>query len=370
MNINIVTITGEANYGNSLQNYAVRKVLENLGNTVFTLKTQYEPKFTLFSRHNLKQYAKIVLKKSNYYCFIRKIKFKKFSNKYLNKTPYVINEKKPELLSNCDLIVFGSDQIWNFTWGGRLCDGINFYTGGFNQEIPKIAFSASIGADYIPDDKMELFLTNISKFNAISVREEQAKTILDKIIENEVTVTIDPTLMISKQEWMRIQKKPSYVKENEKFILTYFLGKKTSSVDSYIEKYARITNCKIINLYNEYEKAENIKSVNDFCIDPQEFIWLVNNSQMVFTDSFHGSVFSIIFEKNFRCFQRSKEVENMSSRMDTLFSLMQIDSWCKGSLNENFDAIQKYDYTNVASIIKMKQEFVNDYLSKELSKIN
>ena len=370
MDINIVTITGESNYGNSLQNYAVIKTLESLGNNVFTLKTQYEPRFTVFSRNNLKQYIKVLFKRSNYFCFIRKFKFHIFSNKYLNKTKYVVNENKPELSKKCDLLVFGSDQIWNFTWGGRLCEGIDFYSGGFAPDIPKIAYSASIGASYIPDEKKEKFSQNLSGFKCISVREEQAKDILSELIDNKTTVTIDPTIMLSKNDWDKIAKKPSYINKNEKFILTYFLGEKSNEVKDYIKEFSEKNSFRIINLYNEYEDYNNIASVNDYCVDPREYIWLIKHSQIVFTDSFHGSVFSIIFHKNFRCFQRSKNIESMSSRMDTLFSTMKTSDWCNGDVNETFESLTKYDYKDVDTIIKEKRDFAKSYLKYALSIIN
>lgn len=366
MRISIITITGESNYGNSLQNYAVRYVLQSLGHNVSTIKTQYEINSSIKSKYNIKQYVKIVLKRTNYFYFLRKVKFKKFSNKYLNKTDVVVDEKHPTEINNCDCLVFGSDQIWNFTWGGRLCECIDFYTGGFAYDIPKISYSASIGANYIPEEKLNTFVENVKKFKAISVREDTAKEIINSLMDNDVMVTLDPTLMLSEKEWLKIAKKPKHVKENEKFMLVYFLGNMSDEIKEYYSLIAKKYDYRIVKLYNEYTDMENIESPEDFVIDPREFIWLVYNAKIVCTDSFHGSVFSMLFKKPFRCFDRSSNVANMSSRMDMLFLKFGIIDWCKGSVEENIDNILYTNYKNVDSILGKEKTIALDYLKGAL----
>lgn len=116
MKVKVITITGESNYGNSLQNYAVIQTLNSLGCEAQTVKTEYEPNFTKLCKKNLKIYTKVALKIKNYHWFKRQMRFKKFSNRYLCKTEKVYSETAPTAVDDCDAIIFGSDQIWNFLW--------------------------------------------------------------------------------------------------------------------------------------------------------------------------------------------------------------------------------------------------------------
>lgn len=367
MRAKVITITGESNYGNSLQNYAVIKTLNKLGVNAETIKTEYEPDIVPHNRSNVKNYIKILLKHGNYMYFKRKIRFKKFSDKYLSKTKELYSEQRFNSVGDCDVLVFGSDQIWNFTFFGRLENNIDFFTGGLFNNIPKIAYSASIGRDYIPNQYIDKVKENLSAFKSISVREDNAKEILTEIIDKDISVTIDPTLMLSKQEWLTIAKKPKYMKKNSKFAVSYFLGELSKVTDEYIRKITHEKGLELINLNSEWIEYSEINNPLHFVTDPAEFIWLIANCEIVFTDSFHGSVFSIIMDKPFRCFERcDKKLESMSSRMDTLFNMFKINSWCRGNINENMDNVFYKDYSAVQSVLEEKQNYAKRYLKGAL----
>lgn len=367
MEVKIITITGESNYGNILQNYAVKTILEKIGCNVETVKTEYEYGFGSTNMDHLKKILKIILKHGDYLRIIRERRFKSFSDEYLNKSLSVCMESSPKIESECDCLVFGSDQIWNFTWGGRLAWNINYFTGGFSQNIPKIAYSASIGADFIPKEYQSVFSENISKFKAISVREEKAVEIIKELTGIEALVTIDPTLMLDKSDWIKVAKKPKYIRNQEKFILTYFLGQETDEVHNLVEKLAKEKNLKIVNLNIETLPNEKIKNPDYFTTAPSEFIWLVANCEIMFTDSFHGSVFSILMSKPFRCFNRAEEgVESTMSRMDTLFDMFSIKEWCTGNADEDIEHLFFCEYSNVKSVLEEKRRFSVNYLRKEL----
>lgn len=367
MNIKIITITDDdSNYGNSLQNYAVKKILENFNHSVETIKTEYYHSFKKISKENIKIFAKILLKHGDYQRTIRRIKFSVFSNRYLSRSKITVEEKNPKLDEACDCLVFGSDQIWNFTWGGRLCENIDYFTGGFSPNTPKISYSASVGADYIPDKYKERFIENVSRFKAISVREDKAKEIVEDLLDKDVVVTIDPTLMLDKSHWMKIAKKPKYIKK-QKYILTYFLREISHETNRLIQTISDKFGLEVINLCSEQCSWEKIKNPKHVTTDPCEFIWLVANCQLMLTDSFHACVFSILMDKPFRCFERIEDgVESMSSRMDTLFHMFSIDDWCVGDVNEDIDHIFYKDYSKVESVLKEKRQFALDYLKKAL----
>lgn len=368
MKVGIVTITGSSNYGNFLQNYAVEHTLKKIGAHVQTLKTDCVPENKVLSKKWIKIVVKEILRYGSYSRDYRVLRFSKFCDKYLERSEETYFETFPQKKKmNFDFLCFGSDQIWNFTWGGRLCKGINFYTGGFSPDIPKIAFSASIGADYIPKEYQQNFIRNVSKFKAISVREEKAKEIIYNLMGNEVAVTVDPTLLLDKSEWLEISEKPHYVRKQDKFILTYFLGDLDDEIQKFINNIAEQNGLKIINLSNEWLPQNQIKNPSHFITDPSEFVWLIANCEMMFTDSFHGCVFSILMDKPFRCFDRvENDVESMSSRMETLFSKFGISDWCRGDVNEPAGSIFYKDYSNVQNVLKKERGFALDYLKGAL----
>lgn len=367
MKVNVITITGESNYGNSLQNCAVINVLNNLGCDARTIKTEYEPDFSKPCKKNLKIYTKLALKIKNYHWYKRQVKFKKFSNKYLNKTSKTYSESLPLPVNDCDAIVFGSDQIWNFAALERMKNGVSFYTGGFDFDGLKIAYSASLGANGIPADFCDTVSKNLSSFAAISVREQNAKSVVENLTDKSVAVTIDPTLMLDRSQWLKIAKKPKYVRKGERFILTYFLGAQPDSVKNFVASVSKKYNLRAISLQSEWTEQCDIADVDIYSTSPDEFLWLVANCDIMFTDSFHGSVFSIINDKPFRFFDRNTYyVGDMSSRLDTLFDKFKIGSWCRGNVDENIDNVFYKDYSNVNNTLSKERAYALSYLKNAL----
>ncbi|MGN1420910.1 MAG: polysaccharide pyruvyl transferase family protein [Eubacterium sp.] len=375
MKTGIITITGEMNYGNSFQNYAVVKVLENLGVSAETVKTEYglSEYFRMKKQGNfklkpfLKFYGRILIKHKMFISYLfRRLKFNFYNRRFLNLSKKRNFELSPVDSNKYDAYIFGSDQIWNFTLG-RMCNSVEYFTGGFAPDVKKIAYSASIGVDYIPEKYIEKVRENLNDFSAISVREDKGKEILDPLLEKPVCVTVDPTLMLDKSEWQKISKKPNFFSKNKKFILTYFLGEYSDELIKYVKKTAEKLDCEIIDLCSEWSYSHKREKKKYYAFSPREFLWLIDNCQVMFTDSFHGSVFSIIMDKPFRCFERREDgIVNMSSRMDTLFSTFKINDWCVGDINESIDNILFKDYSNVQSILTEKREFAYDYLKGAL----
>lgn len=376
MKIGIITITGEMNYGNSFQNYAVIKTLNRLGATAQTVITEYSlPEYFRLKKRGdfklkpfLKSYGRIVLKyKMIIPFFFRKLKFRIFNLKYLNLSKKKNFELSPIDCNDYDLYVFGSDQIWNFSLD-RMRSGIDYYTGDFSPNVKKIAYSASIGINYIPDECSEKVRENLNRFSAISVRENSGREILDTLLEKSVCVTVDPTLMLDCGEWLKIAKKPHFFGKNKRFILTYFLGEYSDEIIRFAKKIAQKYNCEIVDLCSEWSLLSKRDRKGYYSFSPNEFLWLVSNCEIMLTDSFHGSVFSMIFEKPFRCFERNQEgIADMSSRTQTLFNAFNIENWCVGDVSEDINNVFYKDYSNVNQILNQKRQEAYDYLKGALS---
>lgn len=358
MKIAVITLTDGANYGNRLQNYAVEQVLIGLNNRVrtWTRFHYYDPDFL----HRCWYVAKCALKKSNYLYTRRSLRFSHFDHRIL----HCVDTAKQNQL-DYDYLVYGSDQIWNPQFA--LADEVDaaFFLGKYVPCEKKVAYSASIGTTHISDDVSERFCSGVSDFQYISVREEQAAKIICELTGRKVPVTIDPTLMLDAADWEKIEKKPRYVHKNEKILLTYFLGDLSPERKAFIDAVAQQYGLHVVALQNEW--AKDISDPAIYTTTPDEFIWLVHHCRLMLTDSFHGSVFSMLFDKPFRCFGREESgVADMSSRMDTLFGKFGIGDWCRGSVQEDPDHIFYKDYASVPAVLERERQFALDYLKNAL----
>lgn len=358
MKFAIVTITGEANYGNSLQNYAVEQIYRKMDCKSVTLVAERESfigQFKSIIYSALFDKSHIYIKKQKEPFTLRRKRFCKFNKKFLNM-------KAEHSFDDFDFVSCGSDQVWNFTLEVIYKD-LPFYLGQFVPENKRISLSASIGTDEIPAEYLTTAKKGFEEMKSVSVREEKAKQIIEDLTgRKDVVVTIDPTLMLSADEWRKISKKPKYIKSEHKILLTYFLGDMSEEVNRFIMKISKTYDLKIVNLSSEwivYDKSAN----DEYYTDPSEFLWLIEHCELMMTDSFHGCVFSTIFRKPFRWFSRNeKNLANMNSRMDTLFKKLNLGEWCIGTVEESVDNIMYSDFNGVEDRIKSEQEILYNYL--------
>lgn len=355
----VITITGQNNYGNRLQNYALEYIFKGIGLNVRTLSNSYLKKYSAYNyREKIYLIYSLIFKKGKRLSIKRGLSFKKFDDYFVNRE--II--KKNKFNSDYDFVVCGSDQIWNFNFFPNK-NGLFF--AKFVAPEKRIAYSASIGMDYIPAKYVSYFKEAVMEFKDISVREDKAAEIIKELTGRDVIVTVDPTLLLNQEEWLKIAKKPKWIK-NDKYLLTYFLGDISNEIKSFIKNICVKYNLEIINLYSEYANGENV-DVNSFCSGPDEFVWLIANSQLFITDSYHGCVFATIFNKPFRWFSRNeKGVANMNSRMDTLFSKLQIGDWCIGDVNEDSNHLFYKDYSKVQKNLEREKKVAMSYLQRSI----
>lgn len=360
--IGIVTITDGFNYGNRLQNYAVQTVLEDIGAdsaTIFLKMTNKRKLKNLIKRLLGMQKQSPALKK-------RSESFSLFNKENLRMVR-VGRNALPKLDKRLDYAVCGSDQVWNFNFG-QIKYFPYFYFAEFVEKEKRVALSASIGTNNVPDDCIDAFVEGINGMKSISVREERGSEIIKKLADRDVPVTVDPTLMLSREEWKKVEKKPSFVKDGEKYILTYFLGGFSKEVRDYVELTAQKSGLKIIDLYYEWTNENEIGNSDWFAAGPAEFVWLIDHCELLMTDSFHGCIFSIINKVPFRCFERyGNKAADMSSRMTTLFGKLDINSWCWGDISEDVDRVFYSDYSSTDEKIEKEKKFAYDYLKGALN---
>ncbi len=336
----IITLYGNSNYGNKLQNYAVQELIKKKNIDVYTIENDiyYNNKKNIlfkFLKRKLNIFIKTKSFDENYYYYkanqnINRTKnFISFDKKIKkdNNFFYYLNKKK---FLNYDYYIVGSDQIWNPEFGSLN----EFGLANFVNNKTKFSISASIGVNELLNSDYRYLKESWNSFKGISVREEQAKKIIEDISgRKDITVLADPTMLLTTSEWDKVSKMPSQIiktcPNNEKYILLYFLGKLSAKKEKEIVKIAEENNCKIINLLD--------KNSPFYECGPSEFIWLEKNAFLICTDSFHSTVFALMYKKPFIVFNRDdgqKGKNSMNSRIETLLSKFNMENrYCVDKIN-------------------------------------
>lgn len=341
--IGIITIYDENNYGNRLQNYAVQTVLTRMGFDVETIK--YNIDYTL-------SIVKPGKRLDLFHQFNERINFA--PDRLIMSQTSKIEENLDE---RYDYIVVGSDQIWNYEYKALFSDKVY---GSFVDKKKRVAFSASIGVNYLPQipERYELSKKYLKEMKAISVREFAGKDLIKQISGREdVEVLLDPTMLLTNEEWSDISIKPDNLDENEEYILKYFLGE-SKEEEKELYEFAQKHHYRVIDIGDSNSEFYNI--------GPSEFLYLEKNAKLVATDSFHSCVFALLFHTSLVIYKRSdKNEKNMYSRMETLikkFDLKNIEY--SNYLNEN--VFNNIDTGNVEIRLKEERKKSADFLKRAL----
>lgn len=387
MKIGIVTINGNENYGNVLQNYAVQEVLKKVGAEAETIQnvTQYghwkkEKKVNKLTLSYVKKYVinqlnyRYNIKNSNQGLIhvirfykqhkdeIKEIKerrtknFIKFKDEYIIHSQYVLDINKAwksEQIDEYSYFVSGSDQVWNPVYPST--SSINFLQ--FAPKEKRIALSPSFGINRIPEELKSDYAKWLEGIPYLSVREEQGKKIITELCGKSAKVLCDPTMALTQEEWLKLERKPQYLAD-KKYLLTYFLGDKNSEYDKYIKKISTREKLEIINLFD-------VTDLSAYATSPQEFLYLINHADLVCTDSFHGAVFSIIMNTNFITFSRKESGETMGSRMKTLLSTFGFEN--RDYRRVNSEDIFKIDFTYATRILQVRREEMFSFLKNAMN---
>lgn len=364
MKIGIVTIIDYTNYGNRLQNYAVSHVLrskfgckaESLaaieekafynGNHVAWLKDQIAKKCCVVPAFAEKKWGPNITRWAN---------FRNWSKRHIPTRNLYEHKSLPESLnSQYDMFFAGSDQIWNYRFPGTKYDD---YFLKFAEDRKKAAVSGSFGVESIPDEWKQTYIDGLSGFSHISVREEAGQRIVKDLIGRDVPVLIDPVMLLSRKEWLKVSKKPR-VDVSKPYILKYYLGDEAE--EDKIDHWAKANGYEVYELMND--KIPELYSVG-----PGEFISLIANASLVASDSFHCIAFSIIFRKPFVVYARLGSGNYMTSRLDTLLGKFGfLDRWKHLLTAEEYLAC---DYSKVDEIMTEEQKKAMNYIQTVLDSV-
>ena len=360
MKAGIISLYGNVNYGNKLQNYAVQEVMKKLGYVTEVIYIQSSKNKT---KHLVKcivyqtplKYLKHSSAKS-LLLFKREQAFRKFCKQYISEKSY----RSVEQIQDMDVFVVGSDQVWS----PRFMNTINqeLYFATFAKPEQKLCFSPSFGLDMIPDDWKPIYKQKLATFLKISVREDSGRRIVKELTGKDATVLIDPTMMLGREEWLRFARSPETIDKDEKYILTYFLGDIPRKAQEDIQNAQTIISGKVYRLMD-------ISCPELFSCDPTEFVYMFSRASLVLTDSFHACVFSFLLGRPFLVYEREGARNDMFTRIETLLNTFDLNRKHVGSglQNDMFEADYELGYIQLEKERQKVLSFLKSSLKQEQS---
>jgi coenzyme F420-reducing hydrogenase beta subunit len=367
------------NYGTVLQLYALNKIISGLGfkNEIINYipKAAYKEalivrikKHTLFTAIQIRRKIREkIYKKHRAGTIQRDEKFDAFrAREFVFSRECGTASELFQMNGKYDGFICGSDQIWS-----PLCFDERYFLDFVTDARKLIAYGPSIGVKNIANgDIAGKMKTLIGRFAHLSVREESGKEIIDKLGRKDSELVLDPALLLEKQEWDTLLDKYPGSGPDGDYILCYFLGDNERHWRS-VRKFAVHTGLpvKVIPVFSkDYCRPYEIMTK----AGPADFLRLVKTARYICTDSFHGTIFSIIYEKQFFIFARfaDHDPENQNTRIENLLRLVSMENRLvsgEKSMLTNMNEI--IDFKPVKRRIAIEKEKSTEYLDNALHSV-
>lgn len=347
--VGIITFHCSYNYGSALQAYALQSYLLEMGYKVKIIDYR-SADFDGYKLFRLRQYKKRPQSLLADVLFLiphskRKRNFVQFWKDHLNLTQRTYNpgDNMAELNAQFDVFICGSDQIWNLDCTGEI-DPV-FFLGFAAEDKRKIAYAPSLGHIQFKRSNINALEPLIRRLDAISVREASTLALIQPYTEKQVNVTLDPTLLLPPSAYESIIPRRECKK---KYIFVYMLENRDDTLIDYAHRLNEETGLDIYFIGYKYNCS--IHGKNLYGISPSEFLFYLKNAQYVVTNSFHATVFSILFEKQFCTFKTLRSFARMQDLLTQLKLTQRI-------YTEGFEMEEPIDFCNAAhALAQMKQD--------------
>lgn len=360
MKIGTLTFHRADNYGALLQSYALYKKLKNIGHEIKIIDYRSHEIEKIYYKYNyLPQIDKNVLR----WCWrlfrnffiVPKLNEKKrkcitFRNEYFQMTDSVLTvEDRKKIENEYDLILTGSDQIWNQEITGGKDDWYCFKRSGGKAKVA--SFAASAGSLENFREVFSKYKDDLNRYDMISVRETDIYEFLRENIKIPIVNIFDPVFLLDKEDWNKIAQSPI----KQKYLFYYDVEQNPVSF-TIARKIAKEENLLLIHFDTKYfyEKGFMVNA------GPEEFIGLIRNAEYVVTSSFHATAFSIIFRKKFISALHS----TTGARVRSLLTNLGLEDRIVGSV-EDFKGFSD-DFKNVDDCLKAQKKKQENYLKEVL----
>lgn len=355
MKIGILTFHRAHNYGAMLQTYGLVNYLKSLGHDVYVI--DYCP--TLFKKTYRRRIPAIPRNPVNIlkallnepYIHDDRVKrydaFYEFMNSEFSLYPW--NKKFDG--SDFDYIFIGSDQVWN-----KECLGaIDRVYWGDGLKCKVVAYAASMAWFRPSASELPILKNYLYNFHSISVRENDAAEYLTGITSKSVDVVCDPTLLLSKQDWESLS---DPIREENKYVLCYDLVL-NPKCQEFATNLANAKGLKLINIVGAVRKTSPANSLKT--AGPREFLSYFRHAEFVVTSSFHGTVFSLIFNKQFY----SPAFSKFGGRIQSLLHTVGLEN--RMQIPTDLDKLELLDFTDVNKKMELYLLTSKQFILKTLS---
>ena len=379
MKVGILTILNVNNYGAELQCCALYRKLQQLGYDAEVINYLFgiHPEHVFDGEKRtvpipLKQLIKVKLLPvvQNMFCMfhqknkrLRNKRFDEFHAKYnhLTSTVYPSVKSLYEAKFNYDVLCIGSDQVWNYMKGYSLEP---FFACFDKNNTKKITYASSIGLSSLSVEAEQVFKKELANFASISVREQQASEILEKLLNRKIDVVLDPTLILNKKEWLEVAKYEMCPKE--KYLLVYIVTiKPCDYVLTLARHIAKRRNLKIVRICRDAYPEHSGSDVEEILTaGPSDFVGLFSKAEFVVTNSFHGTVFSINFSKPFYSVIKSHHSTN--SRLTSILKKLGLEDRIV-PVGSQLPMISDIDFSDPSAKLEAERKLSIEYINKAFS---
>ena len=357
MKVYVVTYYNN-NYGSALQAYALQSKLKELGAEPMIIRP--EAKNIGKSLHDK---LRFYFRKEKHYGPLRKIrrsiqkriyatKLKKI-NAFISGHTVIIPYKEALHSIQIDkcVLLAGSDQIWNTL--NHEIDDFYLFREIDNPRARKVSYAASIGVSILTEEQKEYYKVALADFDVVSFRETHALRLLsDSLNNNEVRVDIDPTLLYDACFWEKLlpSKKPELP-----YLFVYMLrpDRRVIEIARHLAKKHHL-NIIYIGLFSNYYRG--VKTVVDAGVE--DFLYYLYNADIVITNSFHGTVFSLLFHKKFA----SVRIDSTASRVESLLRTVGLENRLVEGVDDCEYVYHDYNYSEIDKILDDNRRGSINYL--------
>ena len=298
---------------------------------------------------------------------LRMSKFEDFKNKHFKFSRNHIGWK--DLLTtnqDYDTFIIGSDQVWN-----PINIGTDFFNLLFTEDGKyRISYASSFGVSSIPNSQIQKTRHYLERIQCLSTREKTGVEIIKNLTGRDAELVCDPTLLVNKDLWDRMKGEKRFI--NEKYIFCYFLGNNPGHRD-FANRFKAQTGYKLVALQHLDElilSDINFADIKAFDVGPAEFVNLISNAEFVLTDSFHGTIFSLLYHKRFFTFSRfeSSSKGSTNSRVVSLLEMMGVKEHHIKVTQTIDDCLKaEIDFDSIDKKIDVFRQKSREYLHKALA---
>ncbi len=366
--VGIITFHNSYNCGSMLETYALFKYIKNQKINVEVINFSNAGQQELYSVFNKNNTLKKIIKNIIIFPHHKQIEYNNNQYENFKNKNYLLSEKyknSNEIKDNYHTVIAGSDQIWNTT----IKDGDDAYFLNWVTKARRVAYAPSFGARRLENHVKDInkYKNYLQKFDALSIREKNGQMWLKELLNEKVPVLLDPTLLLTEKDYEEIRDKEAI---NHDYIFLY-----CPSFDKDICKFVK----KISDKYNLpviawSTKSFYLKGIKKFGFklpkheDPSVYLNLIKQAKLVLTTSFHGTIFSSIYRKNFYVIKNHGMYEN-DDRVQTLVDNLSLtDRLIPYNFDDKFNYLKEVNYHRYENRLKKMKKISKEYLENNVVK--